>query len=89
MPSGCTTPAAGYPLRGLLTAAPTLGWELDLLDARTSGDTAGSRDRVVGYAAFVGWAADGADGSQAGPPVAAAACADRPAGSRVRWTGTE
>jgi len=44
-----------YPLRGLLTAAPALGWELDLLDARTSGDTAGSRDRVVGYAALVAW----------------------------------
>ena len=41
-----------YPLRGLLTAAPDLGWHPRLLDARTSGDTAGDPDRVVGYAAF-------------------------------------
>jgi AmmeMemoRadiSam system protein B len=41
-----------YPLRGLLTAARTRGLEVELLDLRNSGDTAGSRDRVVGYAAF-------------------------------------
>jgi AmmeMemoRadiSam system protein B len=41
-----------YPLRGLLTAARTRGLELELLDLRNSGDTAGPRDRVVGYAAF-------------------------------------
>jgi MEMO1 family protein len=52
-----------YPLRGLLTAAAELGWELDLLDARTSGDTAGSRDRVVGYAAFAAWSDEGTPGS--------------------------
>ncbi len=42
-----------YPLRGLLTAAAAQEWEVELLDARTSGDTAGDRSRVVGYAAFV------------------------------------
>lgn len=41
-----------HPLRGLLTAARGLGWDVHLLDARNSGDTAGDRDRVVGYAAF-------------------------------------
>jgi AmmeMemoRadiSam system protein B len=41
-----------YPLRGLLTAARTRGLEVELLDLRNSGDTAGPRDRVVGYAAF-------------------------------------
>ncbi len=41
-----------YPLRGLLTAAEQNDWDVTLLDARNSGDTAGSWDRVVGYAAF-------------------------------------
>jgi hypothetical protein len=41
-----------YPLRGLLTAALAHHWEVELLDARNSGDTAGDWDRVVGYAAF-------------------------------------
>ncbi len=41
-----------YPLRGLVTAAEEADWSVRLLDARTSGDTAGDRDRVVGYAAF-------------------------------------
>ena len=41
-----------YPLRGLLTAARRLGLGVELLDLRSSGDTAGPRDRVVGYGAF-------------------------------------
>jgi hypothetical protein len=41
-----------YPLRGLLVAAERHGWDVELLDARNSGDTAGDWDRVVGYAAF-------------------------------------
>jgi AmmeMemoRadiSam system protein B len=41
-----------YPLRGLLTAARARGLTVELLDLRNSGDTAGARDRVVGYAAF-------------------------------------
>ncbi len=40
------------PLRGLLAAAAAADWQVRLLDSRTSGDTAGDRDRVVGYAAF-------------------------------------
>jgi hypothetical protein len=41
-----------YPLRGLLVAAERNDWDVTLLDARNSGDTAGSWDRVVGYAAL-------------------------------------
>jgi AmmeMemoRadiSam system protein B/AmmeMemoRadiSam system protein A len=48
-----TSDACGrYPLRGLLTAAVAREWSVRLLDARNSGDTAGDRGRVVGYAAF-------------------------------------
>ncbi|MEZ5185101.1 MAG: AmmeMemoRadiSam system protein B [Candidatus Nanopelagicales bacterium] len=41
-----------YPLRGLLRAAERLDLRVSLLDLRNSGDTAGPRDRVVGYGAF-------------------------------------
>jgi AmmeMemoRadiSam system protein B len=41
-----------YPLRGLLTAARHRGLGVELLDLRSSGDTAGPRHRVVGYGAF-------------------------------------
>jgi AmmeMemoRadiSam system protein B len=41
-----------YPLRGLLAAARERDLTVELLDLRNSGDTAGPRDRVVGYAAF-------------------------------------
>ena len=40
------------PLRGLLVAARTRGLTVELLDLRSSGDTAGDHDRVVGYGAF-------------------------------------
>jgi AmmeMemoRadiSam system protein B len=40
-------------VRGALLAAAARGWAVVLLDLRTSGDTAGSGDRVVGYGAFV------------------------------------
>jgi hypothetical protein len=40
------------PLRGLMVAAGRRGMRPLLLDRRTSGDTAGDRERVVGYAAF-------------------------------------
>lgn len=42
----------GTPINGLLLAARRRGLEARLLDLRNSGDTAGPRDRVVGYAAF-------------------------------------
>jgi len=35
-----------------LLAANRRGMKIDALDLRNSGDTAGSRDRVVGYGAF-------------------------------------
>jgi AmmeMemoRadiSam system protein B len=45
--------ACGYrPLRGLLLWARGMGLSPRLLDARNSGDTAGDRERVVGYAAI-------------------------------------
>ena len=40
------------PLTGMLLAAKRHGLQPRLLDCRNSGDTAGGRDRVVGYAAF-------------------------------------
>ena len=40
------------PLQGLLAAANQRGLGVELLDLRTSADTAGSPDRVVGYGAF-------------------------------------
>lgn len=39
-------------INGLNHLAPRLGLEARLLDLRNSGDTAGGRDRVVGYGAF-------------------------------------
>jgi len=41
------------PVNGLLLAARRHHLMPQLLDLRSSGDTAGDRDRVVGYAAFV------------------------------------
>ena len=40
------------PIAGLLVAARRRGMQPELLDLRNSGDTAGDRGRVVGYAAF-------------------------------------
>ena len=40
------------PVRGLLLAARRHGLRVRLLDLRSSGDTAGDHDRVVGYGAF-------------------------------------
>lgn len=41
-----------HPVRGLLVAARRRGLRARLVDLRNSGDTAGPRDRVVGYGAF-------------------------------------
>ena len=40
------------PLRGFLDVARRRGLRAEQLDLRTSGDTAGDKDRVVGYGAF-------------------------------------
>jgi AmmeMemoRadiSam system protein B len=42
----------GTPINGLILAARRYGLIPHLIDLRNSGDTAGSRDGVVGYAAF-------------------------------------
>ena len=41
------------PVSGMLIAARRLGLKPRLLDCRNSGDTAGGKDQVVGYASFV------------------------------------
>jgi hypothetical protein len=41
-----------HPIAGLLQEARLHGLSADLLDLRNSGDTAGPRDRVVGYGAY-------------------------------------
>ena len=43
------------PVGGLVEAARAHHLEAELLDLRNSGDTAGDRDRVVGYAAIAYW----------------------------------
>jgi len=43
------------PMTGFLELAKRRGMTPELLDARNSGDTAGGRDRVVGYASFAFW----------------------------------
>jgi AmmeMemoRadiSam system protein B len=43
----------GTPINGLTLAAHRRGLQIELVDLRNSGDTAGSKDRVVGYAAFL------------------------------------
>jgi len=43
------------PLHGLLSIARQRGLRIELLDLRNSGDTAGPRDRVVGYGSFSVW----------------------------------
>lgn len=40
------------PINGLLAAARRRNLAIELIDLRNSGDTAGDRDRVVGYGAF-------------------------------------
>ena len=40
------------PIAGLLQVAKKLGLHAEILDVRNSGDTAGPRDRVVGYGAY-------------------------------------
>lgn len=41
------------PILGLITCAQRHGWWVRAVDYRNSGDTAGSKDRVVGYGAFL------------------------------------
>jgi MEMO1 family protein len=54
------------PISGLLIAAKGRGLAPRLLDCRNSGDTAGDRSRVVGYASFALGGADAAYGAEHG-----------------------
>ncbi|KAA3627451.1 MAG: AmmeMemoRadiSam system protein B [Proteobacteria bacterium] len=46
--------ACGFvPVSALLLSAAERGWRVSAVDVRNSGDTAGPRDRVVGYASLV------------------------------------
>ena len=49
------------PIRGLLVAAKRRGLKARIVDVRNSGDTAGPRDRVVGYGAVLFEASDDAE----------------------------
>lgn len=49
---GLRDACGAVPLAGVLEAARRRGLHVDLVDLRTSGDTAGTKDRVVGYGAF-------------------------------------
>lgn len=49
---GYNSACGRIPVRGLLLAAKRHGLRARTLDLRNSGDTAGSRDRVVGYGAY-------------------------------------
>ncbi|MBB4286474.1 AmmeMemoRadiSam system protein B [Roseospira goensis] len=66
---GCT------PVNGLLSLARARGLRVERLGLCNSGDTAGPRDRVVGYGA---WAFHDPDGDRARVPGAAAAAASEP-----------
>lgn len=48
-----------FPVRGLLHLAKERGMRVETLDLRNSGDTAGSKDRVVGYGAWAFYEPDG------------------------------
>jgi AmmeMemoRadiSam system protein B len=51
-PLGFESACGQVPVRGLLVVARRHGLRASLLDLRSSGDTAGSRERVVGYGAY-------------------------------------
>jgi MEMO1 family protein len=50
---GVTRACGVFAVRGLLVGARRHGLSVELVDLRNSGDTAGPRDQVVGYGAFV------------------------------------
>ena len=54
------------PIKGLIAAAAKRGMAVETLDVRNSGDTAGTKDRVVGYGAWV-FTEPGAGGATAQP----------------------
>jgi AmmeMemoRadiSam system protein B/AmmeMemoRadiSam system protein A len=62
---GPTDACGAVPTRGLLLAARRRGLTIERLDLRNSGDTAGPRDRVVGYGAWALYEAGPADPERA------------------------
>lgn len=56
------------PIAGLLAVARRKGLRIETVDVRNSGDTAGPRDRVVGYGAWALY--DAPDDADEGPPDA-------------------
>ena len=49
---GLDRACGAFAVRGLMVAARRRGMEVRTIDLRTSADTAGSPDRVVGYGSF-------------------------------------
>jgi hypothetical protein len=66
------------PLAGLLTVAQRRGLGVETIDLRNSGDTAGPRDRVVGYGAWAFTEPAGGPGALADPAAQSAAAAPAP-----------
>ena len=50
--AACQEACGLYPILVLMHLAEHFSWKAELLDLRNSGDTAGKKDRVVGYAAM-------------------------------------
>jgi hypothetical protein len=57
------------PILALMHVARAKGWKAKLLDYRNSGDTAGDKDRVVGYSAIAFYGPETASGKAAAPAV--------------------
>ncbi|HIQ23166.1 MAG TPA: AmmeMemoRadiSam system protein B [Planctomycetes bacterium] len=55
------------PILTLMHLARELGWKAHLLDYRNSGDTAGQRDQVVGYASIAFYEGPAEESEEAGP----------------------
>ncbi|MDA0262155.1 MAG: AmmeMemoRadiSam system protein B, partial [Proteobacteria bacterium] len=85
------------PIRGLLQFAREIGLRATMLDVRSSGDTAGPRDAVVGYGAYMFEGGNGAGAAAAAPsspplpirPAAVSPAPDRAPASLAATPGTD
>ena len=68
---GLEDACGAVPLRGLLAVAHRRGLSVETLDLRTSADTAGDPESVVGYGAFALWAPPIPERAARGGPRAA------------------
>lgn len=68
---GCDQACGRIPVKGLLTVARRRGLRVETVDLRNSGDTAGSKDRVVGYGSWVFVEPAAADANAGGPGAGA------------------